>query len=102
MVMATLFGMDAAGQGHTLAVLTLGIVAIIGISVAYQLVMRMLLREEISRIWRWRCARICIGCGYDIRGLAHETTVCPECGHSLPHNSNPTRTDSGRSKVPSP
>lgn len=82
-LVATCLAVDAAGPRRALAVLILGIVAIIVLGVLYQLAMRTLLRDQIDAVWRRRCARVCIGCGYDIRGLWPESKVCPECGRLL-------------------
>jgi hypothetical protein len=82
-LVATGLAIDAAGPGRELVVLALGVGAIVTIGVLYQLAARLLLGRQINRIWRWRCDRVCIGCGYDIRGLASASEVCPECGRPL-------------------
>jgi hypothetical protein len=39
--------------------------------------------RDAWRAWRFRSVTACKSCGYDLRGLAPNTAVCPECG--APH-----------------
>jgi hypothetical protein len=36
--------------------------------------------RDAWRAWRFRGSTTCKSCGYDLRGLSPNTTVCPECG----------------------
>ncbi len=45
---------------------------------------------------RRRRNHLCLLCGYDLRGHAESSSVCPECGHSI--NRPPTRTQRRRER----
>lgn len=41
------------------------------------------IRHELRRKLIESGVPVCVKCGYSLRGLAHDATVCPECGHQI-------------------
>jgi hypothetical protein len=44
---------------------------------------RMRVRRMMREVLRERGVGVCLGCGYDLRGLPSEQRACPECGAAI-------------------
>ncbi len=54
------------------------------IYVGYTLLQRFRFAPLVRRVLRQYGYRVCIKCGYWLRGLATDAERCPECGNALP------------------